>query len=58
MSDATAAMIRLFIEASRSALASRKAVLYQSSEKLFQTVNFDELKLKTASTSKGTCRNA
>jgi hypothetical protein len=60
MVDATvaaSAMMRLFAAAVAS-LESENAAEYQAREKPCQIVNRDELKLKTASTSSGRCRNA
>src|SRR5580704_5133661 len=51
------AMIRLLVDASIK-LRSAKAARYQFSENPSHTVNFDELKLKTASINNGTWRNA
>ena len=57
MAVATMAMIKLFREDSIR-LASAATARYHWSEKLSQTANLDELKLKIARISKGTCRNA
>src|SRR5690349_19420963 len=54
---ATMAMIRLFAEDSMRLLSSATA-RYHWSENLSHTANREELKLKIARISKGTCRNA
>ena len=51
------AMMRLFAVASTRS-RSANAAEYQRNENPSHSVNFDELKLKIASTSNGTCRNA